>query len=324
MLALLDNEESQKTYRQAALFHKDTFGEKNMECTVSEGSGTNAGLTWRTNLLQKFGGKMSLIFRPEADLFYCNKLIPNGINIKLTFRQSNNEFRLMIGKNKQKVVLKILEGKFFPKYVKLDPGLLVQTEEMLQKNVALLPFTKITCAYETLAQGSPSFSCRDIGQGIVPTSLCLFLTKTAAKLGQYDLNPYNFIHQNLQRLTVKTDTDVLFALDTNFPKDYTNAYYNLYPNTYGETNPFSVSIEEFGGGYMAIFVELTSPVQIKDSSGGVWVKQKGGKININLTFAKPLPFPVDLCCFMFSLDVVQITKNRHISLASHIFRGLDK
>lgn len=322
IFALMDKD-GMETYREAALFRKDTHN--NMDETKGEGKGHNKGLIWRTSMIAAQDGKFRLFFRPAIDVFFMNKLIPNMVRCDLKFRQTSNEFRLMIGEDDQKAILSIREAKFFPFYVKLDPQLVVQTEELLTKNVALLPFTKVESFYESLPSGSASFSIKDLCRGKIPTSMVIVFSRNSAKLGSFEENPYWLVHENLQRITVKTDTDILYSLDTNFPKDYTSAYYNLYPNNYNQSSsPIAIGLEEFAGGYTVLFLEMNSNVCITDQSSGVWVKQKVGKVDVNLTFNSPLKQSLCFMAFCFSLDVIQIDKNRHVSLASNIFRGLDK
>ena len=154
--------------------------------------------------------------------------------------------------------------------------------------------------------------------GIVPNAFCLMFVTTQARLGNTERNPFNFQTFKLQKLEVRTDTETLYLLQVDFPKDCTAAYFNLFANKYTAGRPLNIDIKEYLGGYCLLFCELQSNMEISDS--GVWHKQKIGKCSINLTFGQALTESVDVVMLSTSLDTIQVTKDRHCLLASHLYR----
>lgn len=304
--------------RSAANFSKDTVGY--MDATTNgQKDSNNSGMTWRTNQFSKNGGRLRMFFRVELDIFYMNKLVPSGVKVKILMKQTNNLFRMMTGPNDPKVKLRIINAKWHPQFIKLDPMLILESEKIFADHVALLPFTRCDCTFETLPSGAPSFRIPDAMNGIIPSSMIIMFTKTLARLGDSTLNPYNFIAKKLQKITVQSDTEILFELICDFPNDCTAAYFNLFANKYTKGRPVNITKKEFTGGYCMIFVELSSPIEIRDESG-VWHKQKTGKISINIQFKDSLTESIDCLIYGFSLDCIQVNHDRHCLLASHLYR----
>lgn len=147
----------------------------------------------------------------------------------------------------------------------------------------------------------------------------MMFVKTQARLGQRSMNPFHLIAQKLKKIEVKTDTETLYLLEVDFPKDTSAGYFNLFSNKYTKGRPVNISMKEYIGGYCLFFCELQSSLEVADSTG-VWTKQKPGKVSLGLTFSEALKESTDVILLATSLDTIQVNKDRHCLLASHLYR----
>mgnify|MGYP001550078474 CR=1 FL=1 len=116
--------------------------------------GSNPSMYWRAEALAS-GNEVTLIAKLDMDVFHLDTYLINGAALKITFKQSSPEFRIIQPPGEPLMGISLVDLTFHPFYVHLSPDLVITTEDMLSNNhTALLPFTSQHIDSYTIAPGT--------------------------------------------------------------------------------------------------------------------------------------------------------------------------
>ncbi|KAI7799286.1 hypothetical protein IRJ41_024918 [Triplophysa rosa] len=162
-----------ETLFSAGLFYKDTAGHMD----APDPAGGNRGLTKRAAFTN--ASNVVELFTPvHSDIFFQEKLMLNGVDIKIQMTRGKDEFCLMRSDNTA-YKLKILSASLFVKKVSVSPAV------RLGHAQALLSTTAKVCTQENLLLGT------------LPKSIVLAMVDNDAFVGAYDKNPFAFKNYDL-------------------------------------------------------------------------------------------------------------------------------
>ena len=139
------------------------------------------------------------------------------------------------------------------------------------------------------------------------------IVKSDAFEGAYNLNPFNFSHNNLKycNLVVGGRSIPQKPLESNFTDNLTlRNYFNLLESTGKAFNNggLDISRSEYNDGYTLLAFDLTPDL---DETGCYHVVKRGN-IRLELKFGQGLPAPVNVVIYSEFDSSIQIDKNRAI------------
>ncbi|CAG2246903.1 unnamed protein product [Mytilus edulis] len=165
---------------------------------------TNTGLYERKKLI---GNSKSLDMEGMLfhDLFEMDRYLMNMVDVKLKLFRSKPSFCLMSSEDDadydvviEDIVVKVCK-------IKVNPAIIFAHSEALKSTNAKYPYTKTVMKHITLMMGSTNAVLENIFQDVKPKRIIMGLTSTNAVNGDYQLNPWNFQHFDLQQITLYCD-----------------------------------------------------------------------------------------------------------------------
>ena len=140
-----------------------------------------------------------------------NRAILNGVSVNLKLLQSLNDFRLMrLGSKNYKLLTTSAVWKVC--YIALNPNMILAHDEALKISPAIYPFWRSDLKSFSVAKGCLNFMTGNIYHGKVPSKLVIGMVSNAGYSGEYDKNPFDFKHMNLNYLE-ETVTVNLFLIE---------------------------------------------------------------------------------------------------------------
>ena len=205
---------------QSELYYKDTGV---MDAVPP---GNNSGLMSRTAFTAN-GNEVTLEGPIHTDVFQQDRPILNGVKIVLKFHPRSDKFSLMTG-DSENYEVSITSAILKVCHVKVANAVMIAQNEALSIGPAQSNFKTIS-----VPGGVSAVSSDDMFHGEVPSKLVLGIVQTKAFSGDYQLNPFNFLHVNVNYIELSVDGQSVPAqpLKPNFETgDYTSSF-NHYPNS---------------------------------------------------------------------------------------------
>ena len=162
---LLSHEaEPKNSQLTSALWYKDTAG--HMESTDDE----NTGLLKRKGYVT--GSRIvDMMGRLHVDLFFQDRYLLNGVDVKIRLVQSKNAFALMAGGDNPDYKINIDDAVLFARKAKLNPAVQMGHVKALEKGTAKYPLRRVHCKVFSIPRGAMSHTHENVLVGR-PTEEC--------------------------------------------------------------------------------------------------------------------------------------------------------
>lgn len=174
-----------ETQFSAGLFYKDTAGHMD----VYDPTGENAGLTKRA-VYTMDSLPVELLAPIHCDLFFQEKLMLNGVDIKIRMIRAKDEFCLM-GAGDVAYRLKILSASLFVKKVSVAPAVKLGHAQALLNTNAKYPISRVCVKNFSVPVGSRICNQENIFLGTLPKSVVVAMVDNDAYTGHLNKNPFN-------------------------------------------------------------------------------------------------------------------------------------
>ena len=177
-------------------------------------SGTgNQGFAKRSKFISE--GKKFVLSGPIfSDIFMCDRLLLNMVDLKVVLNRAPNAFCLMdvaVTANQINPKIKFEDVVLKIRKVKVDETVSIANEQILKRTPALYPIRHVECKALTIAANLPHVRKDNIFSGMIPKSFVFGLVDAAAFSGIYggdkgsgngfkNGNPYNFQHFNVSTI----------------------------------------------------------------------------------------------------------------------------
>ncbi|XP_023313450.1 uncharacterized protein F54H12.2-like [Trichogramma pretiosum] len=177
----------------------------------------NNGLA--TRRLFMTNNSVDMIGHLHCDVFNQEKLLLNGVEVRVRLIRSRDSFALMDPTDSYRI--RIDEANLIVRKVKISPSVQLTHSKALMKTTAKYPITRVEVKAVTLQSGIHSQSIDNILLGTIPKRIIIGFVENKAYNGDKSLNPFNFknfgIHfldngNNLSRLKYPNGY-CLFAFD---------------------------------------------------------------------------------------------------------------
>ncbi|KAK7500205.1 hypothetical protein BaRGS_00008428 [Batillaria attramentaria] len=299
--------DAKHTRLQTSLWYKDTKGHMNAA------HNHNAGLAARRRRVAE-SRTIELLGRPHLDLFQQDKLLINGVNLKIKLVRSRDAFCLHSTTDAAAFKVRLLDVSLFVRKVKVAPSVQMAHSLALEKGTAKYPMQRAVTKIFAVPQGNMQIQKENMFLGQLPRRLVIGLIHNQAFHGHYAENPYNFLHLNLNYLALHVDGRQIPAkpLQPNFTQSlYARSYLSLF-EAVGKVQSDEgndVTYEDYGAGYTLFAFDLT-PDEAADVGHAQLVKH--GNLRLEIHFANPLPHTINVVAHGEFQSLLEVDKHRNV------------
>ena len=294
--------ESQLT---AALWYKDTAGHMDATTEDNEGLVARKAYTSRSRIVDMIG-------KLHSDLFFQDRYLLNGVDMKIRLVRSKDAFALMAEAD-SKFMIRITEASLFVRKVKLSPAVQMAHIKALEKGTAKYPIRRVETKVFSVPRGNLSANQENLFLGQLPKRLVVGMVENAAFSGSFDKNAFNYRHFHCNFLSLHVDGQQIPAkpLQPNFERNKAvRCYMSLFSGTgmlhRDEGN--NLDRDEYLQGYALFAFDLTP--DLNDGNHFNLVKQ--GNLCLELHFAKPLPETINVIVYAEFDNIIEVDRSRNV------------
>ncbi|XP_067937309.1 uncharacterized protein F54H12.2-like [Watersipora subatra] len=306
---LSHSDESKMSQLTMSMFVKDTAGQ------MDSLNGDNLSLEKRKRKrLTEKRKTVQLIGKIHSDIFFQNRYLLNGVDLKLTLIKNSDKLILMSG-GASGFKLKIINASFFERKVKINDGIQMKHIKMLEKKLkpALYPIRRVTMKSFNIPSGSLSCNEANLFNGILPKRIVIGMVDARSFEGYFEYNPFNFKHKNLKHCSLLVDGKMVHQKPffTDFSNDqFLRSYFSLIEGTGKAFKDVGIGIDrtEYAHGYSLLAFDLTPSL---DDDGSFNVLKKGN-IRFEAKFNSGLDVPVNVIVYAEFDAIIKIDKNRAV------------
>lgn len=296
-----------ETLFSAGLFYKDTAG--HMDDT--DPAGGNHGLTKRAAFTNA-SNVVELLAPVHSDIFFQEKLMLNGVDIKIRMTRGKDEFCLMRS-DAVAYKLNILSASLFVKKVSVSPAVRLGHAQALLSTTAKYPIDRVSVKNFSIPPGSRVSNQENLFLGTLPKSIVLAMVDNDAFTGAYNKNPFAFKNYDLEFLSIYLDGQQFPAKPLQPDYGCGSAVREFYQlalasGKHLKNQALSIDREDFLHGYTLYAFNLTP-----DEGCGQHVSLiKSGNIRLEARFRQPLPRTINLIVYSIFDCVIEVSNRRQI------------
>ncbi|KAK3746089.1 hypothetical protein QZH41_004626 [Actinostola sp. cb2023] len=298
---------------QGELFYKDTPGKMDQANPGVDLRDRNLGLHTRYTFCRN-SSTIELMGPIHQDIFCQDRLILNGVTIRIRMNRSKNTFCLMSPTDGVDYKSVILESSFNVRKVKIFNDTFLGIATALRHTPALYPITRVECKAMSISNGQMTFTPDDVFLGQIPKRLILGLVENTAFNGSYKRNPFIFQHFNATQVGVyiNGESSPMKAMQLNFEQSqYLKGYMSLFLGTGNLFHDKGLQIErrDYPQGYTLYAFDLTPDLSVGPHVSLI----KQGNLRLGIQFAEPLPVTVNAILFAEFDSLIEIDHNRNVT-----------
>ena len=308
-------EDAKSSELTMAMFYRDTPGKMGVVNPVANDDDANLRLKARY-AFTKQSNTVYMIGPIHSDLFFQERLLLNGVNLRLKLNTAKNSFCLVssAGGANHKVV--ITQAILYVRKVKVAPTISLGHAAALKQATTKYPIRPIECKVLSISRGFPTFTPDNIFLGQIPKRIVLGLVDTEAYNGSYRTNTFDFKHHNLTQVGVYVDGEQiprkpLFlkfdeAGGQNFIAGFQSRFCGI--GNLSQDTGNQVTRSNYGQGYTLFAFDLTPDHCPEDH----FERIKQGNLRVELHFAQPLANTVNLIIYAEFQNMIEINRNRNV------------
>lgn len=306
-------EDTLATQYNCGLFAKDTAGQMD----ITDPGGANAGLTRRA-MHTALSQYVDIIAPIHADFFFQEKLLINGIDIKIKFIRAKDDFCLMATTPADTHKVKIMGASLYIKKVTVAPGIRLAHAKALTHTNLKYPIDRVCLKTVSIPNGSRECSQDNLFLGQIPKFLVICFVDNEAMSGSYTMNPFNFQHYNLEYLNVIADGQSYpgkpFQPTFNNGQ-YGREYYQLFQATGRQLKDRGSAItrRDFANGYTLFCFNL----EPDEGCGNHVSLIRSGNIRVEARFRAALNRTINMMCYAVYDSVIEINNRRQVLLDNY-------
>ncbi len=263
--------------------------------------GRNTGLTKRS--LYTPGSRVVELLAPiHSDIFFQEKLMLNGVNIKIRMIRGKDEFCLM---SDDAYKLNIVSASLLVKKVSVR----LAHAQALLSTTAKYPIDRVCLKKFSIPAGSRVSNQENLFLGTLPKSIVLAMVDNDAFTGSYDKNPFAI----WEFLAVYVDGQQFPAKPLQ-PDFVSGAavweFYQLATATgkHLKNQALSINRDDFLRGYSLYAFNLTP-----DEDCGQHISLiKSGNIRLEARFRQPLTHTINLIVYAVFDSIIEVSNRRQV------------
>ncbi len=298
---------AKETQLTASGWYKDTAGAfDNVDMTA------NGGLKKRANHTSA-SKTVDLVGRLHSDVFFQEKLLLNGVGMRIKLTRSKDEFVLLSGENDVTYKVSLTKAELRVRKVRVAPAVMLAHAKALEHAPAKYPINRVECKTFSISQGSLQANQENIFMGQIPSRVIVALVEHTAFNGSYKMNPFNFQHFKLTKISLQVDglDQHVKPIHCNFHnKTFMEAYLSLLTGTRKafKDEDVDVSRDEYENGYTLFCFDLSPDLGESDHYSLV----KTGSLRLGLNFGAALPSTINAIVYAEFQNVLEIDRNRNV------------
>ena len=307
--------EAKTSQLSMAMFYKDTPGKMDVANPVAEDDDANMGLKARY-AFTKNSFTVDMTGPIHSDIFFQERLLLNGVNLRIKFNRAKNVFCLLSSATGPNFKVIITEAILYVRKVKVASSIALGHAVALKQGTAKYPIRRVDCKVLTIPGGFGAFNPDNIFLGRIPKRIVLGLVDTEAFNGTYASNPFNFKHHNLTQVGVYVDGEqiprkpLFLKFDAAGGQNYIAGFQSLFTGSGKLTQDTGNQItrSDYSSGYTLFCFDLTPD----HCPGDHFELIKPGNLRVELHFAQPLANTVNLVIYAEFESVIEIDSNRNV------------
>lgn len=299
------SDDTLKSQFSTGLFFKDTAGTMDSIVTTN---GPNRGLTQRAAFTTT-SAEVELLGPLHGDIFFCEKLLLNSVDLRIKLVRSSNTFCLM-GLPESTYHLKITAASQFVK--KVTVAVRLGHAVAFGKCNALYPLSRVNVKTYSILENSRICNQENLFLGTIPKYVVLGMVHHNTFTGRRDLCPFNFRHNNVEYLALCQDGRQVptKAFQPHFNRrNLVREFYNMFMATGRHIIdlPLSIDREEFNDG-CSLFVFNLNPTDDSEALSPV----SSGTLRLEMRFRFPLMYTTMLIVDACYDSVLEINSKRQV------------
>ncbi|XP_069502700.1 uncharacterized protein F54H12.2-like [Ambystoma mexicanum] len=291
----------------AGLFYKVTAG--HMEDYALDGA--NAGFIKRATHARG-SRNFDLLGRLHSDLFFQEKLMVNGVDLKIKLSRNKDAFCLN-SDDAEAYKLIIVSASLFIKRVNVSPTVRLAHADALQVSNLKYPVERTSLKIFSVPAGSRVASQDNLFLGKLPKIIIIGFVDNTAFSGACASNPFNFKHYNINYASLFKDGVVIpsKAYSPSFQQKNTIREYLGLVSISGKhlhDKGFVIPRDDYDGGYTLLAFDLRPD----NTSTGHYNLIRNGNLGIEVRFAANLPNTVNLIIMALFDSVMELNNQRQV------------
>jgi hypothetical protein len=270
---------------------------------------------WKVKATQKENEAMIRLHLP---LCSQERLIPNGVELKIRLLRSPHEFifkRTAAADKSYKINLE--KCSLFIRRITPTPTLLLEHSELASKMNMVYPVERLFPRFFTLTQGTREFDLNNISQGQLPSRVIVGLVRSSAFSGSFTTDPFKFEPFGLNHISLQSNGRAYpsVPLTAEFSKDFCRrAYYTLLDSLQGpclDDYSIGLSLEDFKT--KSCFFAFTLQKALNGPSASL-PRRESGYLNAKLRFENDLTENINAIFILEYHNFIEIDSGRNVYL----------
>jgi hypothetical protein len=270
---------------------------------------------WKVKTTQKENEAMIRLHLP---LCHQQRLIPNGVELKLRLLRSPPEFIFKRKAGSTKTFKISLEKcSLFIRRITPSATLLLEHSEHASKMNMVYPIERLFPRFFTLTQGTREFDLNNISQGQLPSRVIVGLVKSTSFSGSLDSDPFKFEPFTLNHISLLSNGRAYpsVPLTADFSKDFCRrAYYTLLESLQGpclDNESIGLSLDEFKT--KSCFFAFTLQKSLNGPNQSL-PRRETGYLNAKLRFENNLTENINAIFILEYHNYIEIDSARNVYL----------
>jgi hypothetical protein len=271
----------------------------------------------RRYLAIKESSLVELIARPCIDIFNLDKYLLSGMDLKIKFTRTSNDFCLLQPTtNSTAYKIKIHSASLFVLSHQLLPSLRVAHEKILASGEsAKYPLRRTELKQFVIPTGSKSIVRENLFYGQVPLRIVVGFVENSSLIGNKNKNPFCFKNFGCSYFSILVDEEQssFKPLKFDFEKNISLlGFYTLLTSSGIAHQDLGINInrDEYKSANKTLFAFSLVP-EIDDD---VFSVQKTGNVRFDIQFKTELTEPVSVVVYAEFNSLMEINKDRQVRI----------
>lgn len=301
---------AKETHLTCSMWYEDSSGHMDSCDDSNKGFRKREQLAKGSNIIEMIG-------HLHGDIFNQEKLLINGVELRVKLVRTKETFNLMCGNSDLKCKVVITDASLIVRKARINPSVLLAHEKVLSATTAKYPITRAEVKVLTIQSGVQSKTLDNVFLGQVPKRCVVGFVSNAAFNGNITLNPFNFDNYSLNSFSFYIDGQQIPSktLQPSFENNtYTNAYHTLFSGTgiHFLNDGNSITKDDFGNGYCLLAFDFTPDLSAHSNSH--WNLIRRGSVRLEVRFDNALSKTINCIIYAEFDNVIEINKNREITV----------
>lgn len=294
----------------SSLWYQDTHN--HMDSTGTGEDAENAGLVKRSRFARN-SQFIDLLGRVHSDIFFQDRYMLNGVDLRLRFVRNKDAFILMSGENNAAYKIQMIQAVLRVRKVKISPSIRVAHAKALEIGPAKYPIHRVEMKVFSVPRGNFTVNQENLFMGQIPLRLIIGCVENEALNGSFTKNPYNFKHFSVNHLALHVDgqSEVYKPLQPNYVgQNFIHSFNNLFSGIGRLYKDEGIPIDRhsYAGGYTLYAFDLSPDL----TDGGHLNLLKTGTVRLEIKFGAALPSTINVIVYAEFENIVYIDKNRSV------------